>query len=107
MGRNTGLFGAIAVVLVAIFGFSVRPGGNQPSPTPTTGSGQTAPARNSGEIPEPPQQNFQRACREINDRIAQFISNELAAPGSCAEDTAKDVGKLAGTQLPQPLPPPQ
>jgi len=88
MNRNTGILGAIAITVITIFGFSVRPGGNE-SPA-TAGSGQSAAARNPGEIPEPAQQNLQAPCREINKRIAEFIINGLAAPESCKEHAAKE-----------------
>src|SRR5271167_4149077 len=103
MNRNTGLWGAIAIGLIGVFGFSVRPGGNQPSPA--TGSAQTSPAQNSGEIVEPSQQNLQAACRQINDRIAEFIINGLAAPESCKEPAAKKPAAEKPAKLSGILPP--
>ena len=96
MNRNTGLWGAIAVGLIGVFGFSVRPAANKSSPE--AGSAQTSAAQNSGEIVEPSQQNLQAACRQINNRIAEFIPNGMAPPESCKEDPAKSGGEACAKE---------
>ncbi len=98
MNRNTGILGAIAITVITIFGFSVRPAVKGTSSTAE--SGQSSHAPTNGAIPEPSLQNLQSPCREINQRIAEFIPDASnAPPDSCKEDPAKDVGRLKGSHL--------
>jgi hypothetical protein len=98
MKRETGIFGAIAIAVLAILGFSVRPAVKGTSSTAE--SGETSRAPSNGAISKPSLQNLQSPCREIGERIVEFIPDgSLTPPKSCKEDAAKPTGKLQGSRL--------
>lgn len=84
--------------MVTIFGFSVRPAVK--GTLSTAESGQSSRTPTKGAIPKPSLQNLQSPCREINQRIAEFIPEaSRVPPDSCKEDPAKPAGKLEGSHL--------
>ena len=97
MNRNTGLWGTIAIVVVTMFGFSVRPGSRGTSPAAEPG--QTARAVTGGTTLQPSLDNLEAPCRQINNRIAEFVSSGVKAPESCKEDPAKPAGTLRSAKL--------
>src|SRR5581483_12086630 len=98
MNRNTGLFTAIAVAVVAIFGFTVHQGSSGGSAG--GGSEQSSHASDSKAAgPQSAAEGPHLPCREINERIAEFIPDKtLIPPESCGAANGKFSGLLRGAQ---------
>ena len=91
MNRNTGMFGTIALALATAFGLFFMPSGKG-EPT-TTGSAQTGSATENGPAPQPVKQKLLAPCREVGERISEFVSDgSVKPPTSCFEDPSKAEG---------------